>query len=157
MVPLWVQRPVAAHRSSVHSLPSSQSRSGPVWQRASTQLSFTVHGFPSLHEPERCSCVHPPSGRQPSRVHSFPSSQARLPSPEHAPSEHWSLIVQLLLSLHDSLLWELMHPKVVSHRSCVQALPSSHEVMDVALQPPERQWSPVVHAFPSVQGSVLLV
>ena len=47
------------------------------------------------------------------------------------------------------------HPALASQLSAVHGLLSSHVTLCPGAQPPPRQWSPVVHALPSLQVALL--
>src|SRR5262245_17531960 len=87
---------------------SEQSRSVPT-QFPALQVSFSVHGLPSLHVPLcRGGCTQPDWGSQLSVVQSLPSSQSS-ESWVHAWPTHCSLIVQALKSAQSALV--VQHPE----------------------------------------------
>ena len=84
-----------------------------------------------------------------------PSSQLSGGPPTHTPPEQASPVVQALPSLQRSLLLVKTQPVAGLHVSVVQTLPSSQTGGAPPTQDPPAHASPVVHAFPSLHGSVL--
>jgi hypothetical protein len=105
--------------SSVHWLPSSQSRAGPP-QVPLAQVSGPVHWLPSLHVPVRGVAVHPVCGLQPSVVHSLPSLQLLVVPAQFEP-EHVSLVVHSLSSSQGPVMFVCWHVPF-AQVSVVQAL-----------------------------------
>jgi hypothetical protein len=100
--------------------------------------------------------AHAPSlGLHESIVQRLPSSQT-LGVPTHFPPEHWSPSVQAFPSLHVTVLFTCLQPVTTSHQSSVQTLPSSQFGAAPPRQYPLEHLSPIVHAFPSLQGAELL-
>jgi hypothetical protein len=93
--------------SSVHWLPSSQLRAGPV-QFPPEHVSGPVHWLPSLHMPERGVVVQPVCGSQPSSVHSLPSLQFLVVPAQFEP-EQVSLLVHWLPSSQGPVTFECWH------------------------------------------------
>src|SRR5207247_5786297 len=85
------------------------------------------------------------------------SSQFGGGPPTQAPAEQVSAVVQAFPSLQGLVLLVCTHPVAVLHVSVVQTLPSSQFGGGPPTQAPAEQVSPVVQAFPSLQGDVLLV
>jgi len=77
--------------------------------------------------------------------------------PPHEPPPQASAVVHGLPSLHAFVLLECVQPLPGLHPSVVQPLPSSQLGAGPPTQMPPEQASFVVHALPSLQGSVLFV
>lgn len=101
--------------------------------------------------------THPEDGLHESSVHGFPSSQLVAAPPWHVPPAQTSFAVQAFPSLHGPLLFAWLHPVVALHESVVHSFESSQLGAGPPTQTPEVQVSPVVQAFPSLQGPVLIV
>jgi hypothetical protein len=148
-------RPVVAlHESSVHPFRSLQSFGEPAAQRPAAQVSFSVHGSPSLQDAALFVDTHPPGDTQVSSVQSFPSSQPGGTLPMQSLFAQTSTVVQASSSLHGAVFGAFTHPLPGSQESSVQTLPSRQSIGAPAQLPPS-QASPVVHALPSSQGSPL--
>lgn len=87
----------------------------------------------------------------------LPSSQSGGGPPTQAPSTQVSLVVQALLSLHETVLVVCAQPLAGLQVSVVQPLPSSQTGGGPPRQDPPEHVSPVVHGFPSSHGLALLV
>src|SRR5207244_2690981 len=75
--------------------------------------------------------------------------------PTHNPPEQVSLVVHALPSLHGNVLFVLTHPTAGLQLSSVQPLPSLQLGGAPPAHDPPEQVSFVVHALPSLHGSVL--
>ena len=102
-------------------------------------------------------CVHPIRGLHASSVQLDWSSQESGTPGAQAPPEHLSPVVQAFPSSHGTVLLLKTQPDAGSHASSVQTFPSSHASADPGAQAPPEHLSPVVQAFPSSHGTVLLV
>jgi len=80
-------------------------------------------------------------------------------APTHFPPEHWSGAVHAFPSLHVLLsLFVCTHDPVVGlHESSVHGLSSLQFGPVPGTHEPAEQWSPIVHAFPSLHATVLFV
>jgi hypothetical protein len=145
------------HRSVVQTFPSSQSVGGPPSQLPPEHASPVVHRFPSLQGSVFGAFTQPVAGLQESSVQRFPSSQSGGAPPTQLPPEQVSPVVHSLESLQGAVLFVLTHPEAGLQESSVQTFPSLQSSGGPPAQLPPEQASPVVHAFPSLQGAVLLV
>jgi hypothetical protein len=90
-------------------------------------------------------------------VHGLLSLQFGVPAPAwQVPPPHASPRVQALPSSQEFVLFACRHPLPGLHESSVHGLLSVQSSAVPAWQLPPEQISPVVHAFPSLQGFVLL-
>ena len=105
-----------------------------------SQISVPLHRLPSSWPAQSLVCWQ---------------AQVLLP-PTHEPPLQESPAVQPLPSSQLAVLLVKTQPDVLLQLSLVHALPSSHTVADVPLQPPPAHASPVVQASPSVHGRLLL-
>src|SRR5262249_36817067 len=150
------QRPVDGLQvSSVQPFRSLQSFCGPGLHEPSEQASFSVHGFPSSHGAELLPWVHPACGSQLSSVQGSLSLQLSFGPPTQLPPEQVSLVVQALPSSHGAVLFACVQPLAALQESVVHTLLSLQSGGGPPAQLPPAQWSPVVHALPSSQGSLL--
>src|SRR5439155_604420 len=101
--------------------------------------------------------THPVVGSQLSSVQAIPSLQLGAAPPTQAPPLQVSPVVQALPSLQGLVLLVCVQPVAGLQPSVVQTLPSSQLGAVPPTQVPPLQVSPVVQAFPSLQGLVLLV
>jgi hypothetical protein len=144
------------HESLVHAFPSSQFGGGPPTQLPPEQASPVVQSFWSSHGAVLLVLRHPVVGSHVSVVQTLPSSQLGGGPPTQSLFEQVSLVVHLLPSSHGSLLATFLQPLAGSQPSSVQRLPSLQLGGGPPTQvPAPSQWSPVVHALPSLQGVVL--
>src|SRR5213083_830087 len=90
-------------------------------------------------------------------VHLLPSSQFFAEPPTHVPPLQVSPVVQGLPSSQGLVLLVCVQPVAGLQPSVVQTLPSSQLGAAPPTHVPPLQVSPVVQAFPSLQGLVLLV
>src|SRR5438876_145920 len=141
----------------VHLLPSSQFFAGPPTHVPPLQASPVVQAFPSLQGSVVRGCVQPVAGLQPSVVQTLPSSQFGAAPPTHVPPLQASPVVQGLPSLQELVLFVCVQPLAGVQPSVVQTLPSSQLGGAPPTHVPPLQVSPVVQAFPSLQGLELLV
>src|SRR5438876_4142937 len=95
-------------------------------------------------------------GAQLSVVHVLPSSQLGAAPPTHVPPLQVSPVVQAFPSLQGLELLVCVQPVAELQPSVVQTLPSSQLGGAPPTHVPPLQVSPVVQAFPSLQGLVLL-
>src|SRR5438876_460892 len=95
-------------------------------------------------------------GLEPSVVQTLPSSQLGGAPPTQVPPLQVSPVVQAFPSLQGLELLVCVQPLAGVHPSVVQTLPSSQLGGAPPTQVPPLQVSPVVQAFPSLQGLVLL-
>src|SRR6185436_4035451 len=119
-------QPVAgAHESSVHGLPSLQSRTfWPARQIPPPQVSPTVQTFASSHGLAFATFTQPVAGAHDSSVHELSSSQSNAPGPVWpAPSPQVSPTVQASPSLHGLVLSVWAQPVAGTHESSVHGLP----------------------------------
>jgi hypothetical protein len=77
--------------------------------------------------------------------------------PPHVPPAHTSAVVHRLPSLQALVLFACAHPLAGTQLSVVQTLPSSQLGAAPPTHAPPAHVSLVVHALPSLQGSVLFV
>ena len=150
--------PVAAlHESLVQTLPSLQT-SAPVPTHVPREhLSVVVQALLSLHGATLFEWTQPLAGLQLSSVHTLPSLQLGAGPPTHFPAEHLSAVVQALPSSHAFVLFVNTHPVAVLQLSFVHGLPSLQVGAGPPTQLPPLHVSFVVHALPSLQGTVLFV
>jgi glyoxylate utilization-related uncharacterized protein len=150
--------PVAGLQASVvQMLPSSQLGGGPPVHVPPTQVSLVVQALPSLQELLLLVNLQPETGSHESVVQTFPSLQTKAGPPTHAPAEQASPVVQAFPSVQALLLFVNTHPVAGLHASVVQTLPSLQVSAGPATHAPPEQVSPVVQAFPSLQGLLLFV
>ena len=90
-------------------------------------------------------------------VQTFPSSHTGGGPPTHAPAAQVSLVVHVFPSLQAAVLFMFTQPVAGLQESSVQTLPSLQLGGGPPTHEPKAQVSLVVHAFPSLQGLVLLV
>jgi hypothetical protein len=100
----WPHPDAGSQLSEVHGLASSQSGAPPAVQTPKRQASPVVQALPSSQTAEFAVKTQPVAASQLSSVHGFPSSQTRLPVPTQLPALQISVMVQLLPSLHASVL-----------------------------------------------------
>ena len=167
----------------MHGLPSSQLGAGPPTQAPPEQVSFVVQALPSLQgsvlgvpaqlPPPHTSpdvqtlpslqgavlftWVQPLPESQASSVQGLPSSQFGAAPGTQDPLPQVSPTVQALPSLQGAVLFTCVQPLAGLHPSSVQTFPSLQLGAGPPAQSPPEQASPVVQAFPSLQGSVLFV
>ena len=117
-----------------------------------------MHALPSLHEAVLFACAQPEVGLQLSSVHGLLSLQFNDPVPGwQIPPPHVSPSVHGLPSLHEAVLFACPQPEVGLQLSSVQGFPSLQSSVPVpGWQIPAEQVSPVVQAFPSLHGALLL-
>jgi hypothetical protein len=101
--------------------------------------------------------MHPLEGSHESSVQLSRSAQLGGAPPTHTPLEQASPVVQALPSLHALVLLTYWHPNTGSQLSSVQAFPSPHVGGAPPTHTPPAHVSPVVHALPSLHGSLLFV
>jgi hypothetical protein len=145
-----------SHESLVHTLLSSQLIGVPP-QTPPEHTSLDVQAFPSPHVTLLAVWVQPWVGLQASVVQTLPSSQFGGAPPRQEPPEHVSAVVQAFPSSQALVLFTFLHPVAGLQESSVQPLPSWQLGGGPPTHTPPEQTSPVVHAFPSLQGLVLLV
>ena len=92
---------------------------------------------------------------QESSEHGLPSLQLSAGPPTQAPPLHASGVVHAFPSLHGAVLFVLTQPVDVLHESFVQTLPSLQLGAGPPTHVPPLHVSAVVHAFPSLQDTVL--
>jgi hypothetical protein len=143
--------------SSVQTFPSTQLGAGPPTHTPPEQASLDVQALPSLHGVLLFVNTQPVDGSHVSVVQRFPSLHTTGEPLTHAPPEHTSPVVHASPSLHGLVLFEYTQPVIGSHESVVQMLPSSQLGAGPPTHAPPEHVSPVVHALPSLQGTVLLV
>ena len=143
--------------SSVQTFPSTQLGAGPPTHTPPEQASLDVQALPSLHGALLFVNTQPVDGSHVSVVQRFPSLHTTGEPLTHAPPEHTSPVVHASPSLHGLVLFEYTQPVIGSHESVVQMLPSSQLGAGPPTHAPPEHVSPVVHALPSLQGTVLLV
>jgi len=151
----WTQLPSDDWQLSVvQNCPSSQPFGVPT-QALALQRSLVVQALPSSQPALVAVCTQPPASGQESTVHWLLSSQLAVPLPTQPPPAQVSVNVQTLPSLHAAPFCgagSFKHAPLDGLQvSDVQAFPSSQFVVAVATQLPSPQWSPVVHALPSLQ------
>lgn len=152
----WVHPVAGLQPSSVQTLPSLQFGAGPPTHEPPEHASPVVHAFPSEHGLLLSAWVHPEAGLQPSSVQMFASSQLSEARPTQVPLAQTSPLVQALPSSHGLELFTKTQPLAGSQLSVVQILPSLHLMSGPPLHDPPEQASPMVQAFPSLHGFVLL-
>jgi len=137
-----------------------------VWQLASQPSpalwfpSSHVSGASTTSLPQQGAMgeyTQPVAGLQESAVQGSPSAQVRLPVGEQVPPLHTSPVVQTYPSLQPRELFVKTQPVAGLQASVVHTSPSSQDRVPVAPQDPPPQTSPVVQAFPSSQGTELIV
>ena len=99
--------------------------------------------------------TQPLAGSQLSAVHALPSSQSGAEPPTQDPPLHVSPVVHALSSLQGLLLLLWVQPLPGSQPSVMQTLLLLQLGAGPPAQPPPLQASAVVHAFPSLHGSLL--
>ena len=114
-----------------------------------------MQAFPSLHDAVLFVLTQPVDVLHESFVQTLLSLQLGAGPPTQRPPAHVSAVVQALPSLHDAVLFVLTQPVAGLHESFVQALLSLQLSAGPPTQVPPLHVSPVVQAFPSLQGSVL--
>src|SRR5262245_18173978 len=145
--------------SSVQMLLSLQS-TGSLTQVLFTQCSLVVHWSVSaqseswLHWQVK-TCWQPAGDGHESTVHGLPSSQLGVGPGTQLPPAQVSFSVQLSLSLQGAELLVWVQPEAVLQPSSVHGLPSLQLGAGPPTQLPPAQASPVVHALPSLHGSLL--
>jgi hypothetical protein len=148
--------PVAGlHVSSVHALPSLQITADPPTHAPLLHTSPDVQKLPSSHGSVLFVYAQPDAGLHESLVHQFPSTHAMGGPPTHTPPAHASGFVHALPSLHAVVLFVHTQPVAGAHVSSVHRLPSVQFRTPVGVHVPAVHTSPVVHALPSSQSSVL--
>ena len=141
--------------SVVHTLPSSHVVVVPGKHTPPLHTSPTVQALASEHGSLVAPCWQPATASQLSLVQGFPSSHdASLPL-THAPPEQASPTVHTLPSSQGSVFASFEQPPAGSHRSVVQALPSSQPSAAPGTHWPAAHKSPFVQALLSVQVAVL--
>jgi hypothetical protein len=139
----------------VQPLPSSQLGAAPPTHVPPEQASPVVHALPSSQGSVLFAYTQPEAGSQLSSVQPLLSSQLGAAPPTHVPPEQASPAVHALPSLQGSVLFVCVQPLAGSQASSVQGLPSLQSGAEPPTQLPPEHASPVVHASPSSQGSVL--
>ena len=114
-----------------------------------------VHALPSSQAFALFVFTQPVAGLQLSVVQTFPSSQVT-GGPMHEPFEHVSPAVHAFRSLQAFALFVETHPVAGSQLSVVHGLLSLQTAAAPARHAPNAHTSPIVHALPSSQASVLL-
>ena len=154
LIAVWVQPDGTTHASVVQALASSQLVPPLPAHTPPLHTSPDVHAFPSSHVSVLLVCVQPVEVLQASVVQTLPSLQLCVvcvhPVDTLQPSS-----VQALLSLQ--LTAACVQPENGLHASVVQALESLQFGGGPPTQVPLEHTSPVVHALPSVQATVLKV
>jgi hypothetical protein len=141
---------------TVQAFPSLHAAALLVWtQPVATSHESSVQGFPSSHV--LLKWTQPTAGSQASFVHGLSSLQPTGVPAWHEPASHASFTVQTLPSSHGAELKWKTQPTAGLQSSLVQGLLSSQTTEAPAWHVPPLQVSPVVHALPSLQGSVLFV
>jgi hypothetical protein len=149
----WVQPPLAEQASTLHGLPSLQSKLAPALQVPLSQAS-ALHLLPSRSQgPGAAMCWQLPP-EQPSKVQGFASSHG-LSLPVHTPVWHASLALHGLPSsqpLPSATLTAKHAPEAGSHLGTTQALALGQAFSWPGLHLPEVHRSALVQALPSSQG-----
>src|SRR6185369_8766330 len=96
--------------SSVHTLPSLQTRGGPPLHVPPPQVSLVVQALLSLQEAVLFAWKHPVAGMHASSVQTLLSLQSGGGPPLHVPPPQVSFVVQALLSLQEAVLFVWKHP-----------------------------------------------
>ena len=148
---------VWSQKSSVHTFPSLHTGGGPPTHIPKEQTSFVVQALPSLHGEVLLVKTQPLAGLQVSSVQPFASLQTGGGPPRQTPPEQASPVVHAFPSLQGLVLLMCVQPMVESHPSSVHTFPSSQLGGAPLTHAPPEQTSPVVQAFPSLHGAVLLV
>jgi hypothetical protein len=148
----------------VHTFPSSHIGGGPPTHAPAAQVSSVVQASPSLQALVLFTFLHPEAGSHESSVQPLPSSQFGGTPPTQDPPEHASLVVQAFPSLHGLVLlvntqtppWQesVVHPLLSLH--WLLWLHSMQPGMGVPTHVPPEHTSPLVQAWPSLQGLELL-
>ena len=152
---LWTHPVAGLQLSSVQTFPSLQFGAGPPTQLPPLHVSLVVHALPSSQGALLLVWTHPVAGLQLSSVQALLSLQFGGGPPTHAPLLQVSLVVQALPSSHGPVLFACVQPLAGLQESVVQTLLSLQSGGGPPAQLPPAQWSPVVHALPSSQGSLL--
>jgi hypothetical protein len=113
--------------------------------------------LPSLQAVVLFVCTQPVAALHESSVHGLLSLQPSAGPPTHAPPLQVSAVVHALPSLQANVLFVCTHPLVGLHESSVHGLLSLQPSAGPPTQDPPLQASAVVHAFPSLQATVLFV
>jgi hypothetical protein len=117
---------VALQASSVHGLPSAQTRLLPGLHAPPAQVSPTVQTLPSEHDAVLLLWTQPFTGSQLSLVQPLLSSQFGAAPGMQLPATQASLTVQALLSLHGPVCGVMVQPLPGLQPSVVHGLPSLH-------------------------------
>jgi glyoxylate utilization-related uncharacterized protein len=152
----YAQPDEGLHESFVQMFPSSQFSGGPPTQAPPEHVSPVVQASPSVHEALLLTYTQPEAGLHESSVQTLPSSQASGAPPTHVPPEHVSFVVQTLPSLHGLVLFTYAQPDEGLHESFVHKFPSLQFSGGPPAHAPPEHVSAVVHALPSLHGSLLL-
>jgi hypothetical protein len=153
---VWVQPLAASHPSAVQTLPSSQLGGAPPRHAPPAHVSPTVQALPSLHGFALLTWTHPEAGLHESSVQGLASLHTVGAPGWHAPPPQVSPVVQAFPSSHAAVLFVWAQPVARSQVSVVQGLLSLQFGPGPETQAPPPHVSPIVHAFPSSQGLVLL-
>jgi hypothetical protein len=114
-----------------------------------------VQALSSLHGRVLLLLKQPVAGVHPSSVQTLLSLQLGAGPPTQVPPLHASFVVHALPSLHGVLLLTVTQPMDGLQLSSVQPLASSQTVGPPGWQLPPEHTSPSVHAFASLQTSLL--
>src|SRR5262247_2000896 len=123
-------------------------------QLSFVQRSKSVQGLPSSHGAVLLVWVQPVAALQPSSVQTSLSLQL-IGVPAQTSLAQWSLLVQALPSSHGAVLLVWVQPEAGLHASFVQTSLSLQSSAGPPTQLPPEHASPVVHALPSLHGSLL--
>jgi len=145
--------------SVVHGLPSSQLGGVPGMHVPAWQVSAPLHTLASAQEVPFATavCSQPLTGRQPSTVHGFASSQLRGVPGAHTPPWQVSLPLHTVASAHEvplvtGVCWQ---PAPTSQESVVHTLLSLQLGGVPGVQAPFWHVSMPLHALPSLQVAPL--
>ena len=155
LVGVNTQPPASVQVSVVQGLPSLQLKLLPAAQVPPAQMSPAVQELPSEQGSVLFDVTQPLIGSHASVVHGLLSSQVLDVPGTHWPLTHVSPTVQTLPSEHVSVVVALTQPKVGSHASVVQGLPSLQVGEAPPMQAPSLHVSFTVHALPSEQPAAI--
>jgi hypothetical protein len=141
----------ALHVRPVLKASGGQSAVLPLQLSGSSQIPFAERHWTPLNPGVK---TQPVADAHESTVHGLPSSQTRAGPPTQSPPEHLSPVVHASPSSQAAVLFECWQPAVVEQVSVVQGFWSSHDVAGPPRHAPAEQWSPLVHALPSLHALV---
>jgi len=144
--------------SSVHWLPSLQSRGPPEMHEPALHMSLTVQALPSSQAIATLTCSQPVATSHESWVQTLPSLQLSAGPGMHEPALHVSVVVHALPSEQARVWFVLTQPLAGLQVSSVHWLPSLQSgAAPGTHEPAPSHTSSRVQALPSEQGRVWFV